>query len=75
MGLSLRPFDEARARAVGWLTAWDLQGAHRTATTGNEVANIGNPPIYHNVLASTGTSYITGNLPVAVDPGGADHAL
>ena len=29
-------FDEARARAVGWLSAWDSQGAHRTATTGDE---------------------------------------
>jgi hypothetical protein len=30
------PFDEAKARAVAWLTAWDSQGAHRTATTGDE---------------------------------------
>src|SRR5437762_1727029 len=29
-------FDEARARAVGWLTAWDAQGPHRTATAGDE---------------------------------------
>jgi hypothetical protein len=37
---SLTPFDEARARAVGWLTAWDAQGAHRTATTGDEAGAI-----------------------------------
>jgi len=33
---TLHPFDEARARAVAWLTAWDSQGTHRTATTGDE---------------------------------------
>ena len=37
---SLTPFDEARARAVAWLTAWDAQGAHRTATTGDEAGAI-----------------------------------
>ena len=36
MQRSLHTFDEARARAVAWLTAWDSQGAHRTATTGDE---------------------------------------
>jgi hypothetical protein len=36
MQRSLHPFDEARARAVGWMTAWDSQDAHRTATTGDE---------------------------------------
>jgi hypothetical protein len=40
MGLSLNPFDEARARAVAWLTAWDSQGAHRTATSGDEAGAI-----------------------------------
>ncbi len=29
-------FDEARTQAVEWLTAWDGQGAHRTATDGDE---------------------------------------
>jgi len=33
---SLDPFDEAKARAVGWLTAWDSQGVHRTGTSGDE---------------------------------------
>ena len=33
-------FDEARARAVRWLTAWDSQGAHRTATTGDEAGAV-----------------------------------
>ena len=27
---------EAKARAVAWLTAWDSQGPHRTATAGDE---------------------------------------
>ncbi len=27
---------EEKARAVAWLTAWDLQGAHRTGTAGDE---------------------------------------
>jgi hypothetical protein len=34
--LSAHPFDDTKARAVAWLTAWDSQGAHRTATTGDE---------------------------------------
>ena len=29
-------FDETKARAVAWLTAWDSQGHHRTGTTGDE---------------------------------------
>jgi hypothetical protein len=33
---SPHPFDEARARAVTWLTAWDAQGVHRTGTAGDE---------------------------------------
>jgi hypothetical protein len=33
---SRHAFDEARRRAVAWLTAWDSQGAHRTATVGDE---------------------------------------
>ena len=40
MGVPLPPFDEARARAVGWLIAWDAQGAHRTATTGDEAGAV-----------------------------------
>jgi hypothetical protein len=28
--------DEAKARAVTWLTAWDSQGVHRTGTAGDE---------------------------------------
>jgi hypothetical protein len=36
MRQSLRPFDEAEARAVTWLTAWDSQGVHRTGTAGDE---------------------------------------
>ena len=36
MRLSLHRFEEARARAVAWLTAWDAQGTHRTATAGDE---------------------------------------
>src|SRR6516165_1463007 len=36
MRVSLHPFDQARARAVAWLTAWDSQGVHRTGTTGDE---------------------------------------
>jgi hypothetical protein len=31
-----QPSDDARARAVAWLTAWDSQGTHRTATAGDE---------------------------------------
>jgi hypothetical protein len=30
------PVDEAKARAVTWLTAWDSQGVHRTGTVGDE---------------------------------------
>lgn len=37
---SLTPFDAARARAVAWLTAWDSQGAHRTATSGDEAGAV-----------------------------------
>ena len=37
---SLNAFDEARARAVGWLRAWDSQGAHRTATAGDEAGAV-----------------------------------
>src|SRR5260370_41437975 len=40
MRLSLHPVDEARARAAAWLTAWDSQGAHRTATAGDEAGAI-----------------------------------
>ncbi len=29
-------FEGAKARAVTWLTAWDSQGTHRTATAGDE---------------------------------------
>jgi hypothetical protein len=36
MRRSAHPFDEAKARAVTWLTAWDSQGVHRTRTTGDE---------------------------------------
>jgi hypothetical protein len=36
MRRSPHPFDEARARAVTWLTAWDSQGVHRTGTAGDE---------------------------------------
>jgi hypothetical protein len=36
MRSSRQDFDEARARTVGWLTASDSQGAHRTATAGDE---------------------------------------
>ena len=28
--------DDAEARAVTWLTAWDSQGVHRTGTAGDE---------------------------------------
>jgi len=37
---SLTPLDAARARAVAWLTAWDSQGAHRTATSGDEAGAV-----------------------------------
>jgi hypothetical protein len=47
MGLALRllsgctrplphSFDDAKARAVAWLTAWDSRGVRRTGTTGDE---------------------------------------
>ena len=36
MQRSPHPFDEAKARAVTWLTAWDSQGVHRTGTAGDE---------------------------------------
>ena len=38
MRLSAHPFDEAKARAVAWLTAWDSQGAHRTGTASDEAS-------------------------------------
>ena len=38
MRTSSHPFDEAKARAVAWLTAWDSQGAHRTGTAGDEAS-------------------------------------
>src|SRR5437016_5872143 len=40
MRVSLIPLDEARARTVAWLTAWDSQGAQRTATAGDELGAI-----------------------------------
>jgi hypothetical protein len=36
MRLSPRDFEEAKARAVAWVTAWDSQGIHRTGTKGDE---------------------------------------
>jgi hypothetical protein len=36
MHATSHPFDDAKARAVAWLTAWDSQGVHRTGTTGDE---------------------------------------
>jgi hypothetical protein len=38
--MSRHPFDEARARAVAWLTAWDSQGAHRTGAAGEEAGAV-----------------------------------
>ena len=32
------PFGDAKARTAAWLTAWDTQGTHRTATIGDEAA-------------------------------------
>jgi hypothetical protein len=32
------PFDDAKARAVAWLTSWDSQGTHRTGTAGDEAS-------------------------------------
>ena len=40
MRVSRHPFDEARARAFAWLTAWDSQGVHRTATAGDEAGAV-----------------------------------
>jgi hypothetical protein len=37
---SLTPFNEARVRAAAWLTAWDSQGVHRTATAGDEAGAV-----------------------------------
>jgi hypothetical protein len=37
---SLTPFSEARVRAAAWLTAWDSQGVHRTATAGDEAGAV-----------------------------------
>jgi len=37
---SAHSFDDAKARAIAWLTAWDSQGAHRTATTGDEAGAV-----------------------------------
>ena len=36
MRRSPRNLDDAKARAVTWLTAWDSQGVHRTGTAGDE---------------------------------------
>jgi hypothetical protein len=36
--LSRSAFDEAKARAISWLTAWDSQGFHRTGTTADEAS-------------------------------------
>jgi hypothetical protein len=36
MRLPPHAFNDAKARAVAWLSAWDSQGAHRTGTTGDE---------------------------------------
>jgi hypothetical protein len=33
-------FDETKARAIGWLTAWESQGAHRTGTTGDDAGAV-----------------------------------
>ena len=43
---SAHPFDDAKTRAVAWLTAWDSQGAHRTPTTGDEAGAL---PLAHEV--------------------------
>jgi hypothetical protein len=40
MRLSSYPSGDAKARAVAWLTAWDSQGAHRTATRGVEAGAV-----------------------------------
>ena len=36
MHATSHPFDDAKARAVAWLTAWDSRGVRRTGTTGDE---------------------------------------
>jgi hypothetical protein len=35
-GADVRLSDNATTRAIAWLTAWDSQGVHRTATSGDE---------------------------------------
>jgi hypothetical protein len=35
-GADVRLSDSATTRAIAWLTAWDSQGFHRTATSGDE---------------------------------------
>jgi hypothetical protein len=40
MPLSPDAFDEGKARAVAWLTAWDSQGTHRTGTSGDEAGAV-----------------------------------
>jgi hypothetical protein len=35
-GADARLSDNATTRAIGWLTAWDSQGIHRTATAGDQ---------------------------------------
>jgi hypothetical protein len=35
-GADMRLSDNATTRAIGWLTAWDSQGIHRTASIGDE---------------------------------------
>jgi hypothetical protein len=40
MPLSPDAFDEGKARAVAWLTAWDSQGSHRTGTSGDEAGAV-----------------------------------
>jgi hypothetical protein len=37
---SFYDFEEAKARAVAWLTAWDSQGIHRTGTAGDEAGAV-----------------------------------
>jgi hypothetical protein len=40
MPLSPDAFDEAKARTVAWLAAWDSQGIHRTGTSGDEAGAV-----------------------------------
>jgi hypothetical protein len=40
MRVSSDLFDDAKARAIGWLTAWDSQGPHRTGTTGDDAGAV-----------------------------------